>query len=200
MAAWFATLFPEADDEDQLVLLYSFHTPLGDWGVQTPIKTFKIRPTKERSCFYLQWAGQPLPGEGFDSVYAAVQAVAGHKTGVAEWDSSSFEAPDYLRAWKRQVPGRTILNFLDSWIRSRPNGSLREMVDYFEHEDTHLVNRRNIKRFLERMIMYGQLERLPSDFMTPAELRGVVRLARRFRIPLGPADSRGPRGLSGGGA
>ena len=58
------------------------------------------------------------------------------------------------------------------------------MVDYLEHDATHLVNRSNIGEFLEEMIVSGQMKRLPRDWMTPAELDGVLRLAKEYGVEL----------------
>ena len=79
---------------------------------------------------------------------------------------------------------RVIFNFIDQWIVPTPHGGLREMVDYFEHDDTHLVNRHNLSDFLKEMIVTGQLTALPGTSMAPSELQSVVRLAREYGIVL----------------
>lgn len=184
MAEWYTRLFPDAESEDNLVLLYSFHTLLGDWELHTPVKTFKYRPTKEKAEFLLFW------GDGDDSVastktvFESIMSVAQHQTGVSEWDESPFEAADYLKDWKREVSDRVIFNFIDYWMECRPDGTLREMVDYFEHEDTHLIDRMNIAEFLKEMILTGQMTQFPRVWMPPAEMSSVIRMAKEYGVPV----------------
>jgi hypothetical protein len=190
MSEWFRRLFPQAQDANELVSLYALHTLLGDWEVHTPIKTFQIRHFPTKNDFYLSWDDEKGSNRVFSTVFDAIKAVANHQTGVEAWDRSTFKASDYLRDWKRHISKWVIFNFLDSWIKCNPNGSLREMVDYFEHENTLLLaDRMEIRGFLEEMIGTGQIERLPGDWMKPAELESVVQLAKEYGIPIGPPES-----------
>jgi hypothetical protein len=185
MSEWFRPLFPKARSTDDSVRLYSLPTLLGDWEVHTPVKTFEIQPLRRKNDFYLIWSSEPETSREFHSVFDAIKAVAAHQTGIEQWDESTIEASDYLRHWTRRVSKRVIFNFIDLWIRHNPRGCLREMVDYFEHEDTHLVERMRIDSFLKEMIVSGQIERLPSDWLAPAELKLVVELAKDYGIPVG---------------
>jgi len=117
---------------------------------------------------------------------APIQAVANHQTGVEEWDVSTFEAPDYLSRWKRRVPKRVVFNYLDSRMTANPDQCLRQMIDYFEHEETKLADRFKIGKFLKEMIVSGQIDRLPSDWLAPGQLMRVVLLAKKWGIPVGP--------------
>jgi hypothetical protein len=186
MAEWFHPLFRKAESEDELVLLYSRKTPLGRWKLLTPIKTFRFQPIKRKNKFLLRWRdGDIFPDRLFHSVFDGIIAVVNHRTGISEWDSSTHKAPDYLPKWRRHVSKVVIFNFLDLWMKKNPEGCLREMVNYFEHEDTHLIKRTRIGGFLEEMMVTGQIDRLPSDHMVPSELQRVVRLAKKFRVPIG---------------
>lgn len=184
MAEWYNRLFPDAESEDDLVLLYSFHTLLGDWELQTPVKTFKYRPTKEKSEFFLFWNDGDDSVASTNTVFEPIISVAQHQTGVSEWDESSFKASDYLKDWKREVSDRVIFNFIDYWMECRPAGTLREMVDYFEHEDTHLIDRMNIAEFLKEMILTGQMTQFPRVWMPPAEMSSVIRMAKEYGVPV----------------
>jgi hypothetical protein len=185
MFEWFRPLFSKARSEDDLVRLYSLRTVLGAWEVHTPVKTFEIQPIRRKNDFHLFWSDAPEPSRIFHSVFDAIKAVAAHRTGIEQWDLSTLEVSDYLRRWKRRVSKRIIFNFIDLWIGHNPRGSLREMVDYFEQEDTHLVERMRIDRFLEEMIVTGQIKRLPSDWLAPSELKLIVKLAKDYGIPVG---------------
>lgn len=184
MPDWYKVMFPDAESADDLVLLYSFRTVLGDWEVQTPVKTFRFQPVKEANDFFLFWNDGDESVACTTSVFDAIIAVAQHKTGVEEWDHSSFEASDYLNDWKREVSDRTIFNFIDYWMERNPEGTLRQMVDYYEHEDTHLIDRMRIVGFLKEMIVSGQMTRFPRVWMPPAEMSSVIRLAKEYGIPV----------------
>lgn len=182
MHEWYKVMFPDAESADDLVLLYSFSTVLGEWEVQTPVKTFRYHPVKESNAFFLFWKDDDESVGCTASVFDAIIAVAQHKTGVEEWDRSAFEASDYLKDWKRRVSDRTIFNFIDYWMERNPEGNLRQMVDYFEHEDTHLIDRMSIADFLKEMIVSGQMTRFPRVWMPPAEMSSVIRLAKEYGI------------------
>jgi hypothetical protein len=67
-------------------------------------------------------------------------------------------------------------------MERNPEGNLRQMVDYFEHEDTHLIDRMSIVDFLKEMIVSGQMTRFPRVWMPPAEMSSVIRLAKEYGI------------------
>ena len=56
------------------------------------------------------------------------------------------------------------------------------MVDYFEHDDTHLINRMSIIGFLEEMIGGGQMTRFPGLWLAPAEMFSVIELAKEYGL------------------
>ena len=184
MPEWYKVMFPNAETADDLVLLYSFDTVIGDWEVQTPVKTFRFQPVKEPNEFFLFWNDSDKSVCCTRSVSDAIIAVAQHKTGVEEWDHSSFEASDYLNDSKRAILDRTIFNFIDYWMERNPEGDLRQMVDYFEHEDTCLIDRMRIFGYLEEMIVSGQMTRFPRVGMSPAEMSSIIRLAKEYGIPV----------------
>jgi len=177
-------MYSEAESEDDLVPLYSFNTVLGDWEVHTPVKTFRFQSLKQTNNFYVFWNGGEESIACTKSVFDAIIAVAQHKTGVEEWDHSSFEVSDYLNDWKREVSDRVIFNFINHWMDCNSEGTLREIVDYFEHEATHLIDRMNIVGFLKEMIVSGQMSRFPRVWMPPAEMSSVIELAKEYGIPV----------------
>jgi hypothetical protein len=182
MAEWYSVMFPKAKSEDDLVPLYRYRSPLGNWEVHTAVKTFRYQPFKQPNDFYLFWADDDDSKGHFHSVFDAIKAVYSHTTGVEAWDNSSIEVTDYLGDWQRRKMKRVIFNYIDQWIAKNPGGDLRGMVDYFEHDDTVLVNRLNISDFLKEMIVTGQLTALPGTAFAPAELHGIIRLAEKYGI------------------
>ena len=52
MAEWFQVMFPEATGEDDLVPLYRYRTPLGNWEVHTVVRTFRYQPFKQPNDFF----------------------------------------------------------------------------------------------------------------------------------------------------
>ena len=184
MPEWYKIMFPDSESADDLVLLYSFSTVLGEWEVQTCVKTFRFQPVKVANEFFLFWNDAAESVGCTASVFDAIIAVAQHRTGVEEWDKSSSEASDYLNDWRREISDRTIFNFIDYWMERNPEGNLRQMVDYFEHEDTHLIDRMNIIEFLKEMIVSGQMTRFPRVWMPPAEMASVIRLAKEYGVPV----------------
>jgi hypothetical protein len=176
-------MFPDAVSADDLVLLYSFSTILGGWEIHTPVNTFRFQPIKQVNEFFLFWNEGEEPVERTTSVIDAIIAVSQHRTDIVEWDDSSFDAPDDLNEWNREVLDRTVFNFIDYWMEQNPQGSLRQMVEYFEHEDTCLIDRIRIGGFVEEMIVTGQMTRLPGVWMAPAEMSSVIELATAYGIP-----------------
>jgi hypothetical protein len=184
MSEWYRSIFRDAGDESELVPLFNMRTSIGTWEILTPIRTFKFHPIKQKHEYYLALEGGDYAGPYFD-IFNGVKAVCNHTTGVEEWDSSNCQASDYLGDWSPAVVEYVVYNYIDQWIRNNPHGSLRSMVDYFHHDGTHLVKRKNISDFLKEMITTGQIDSLPSDFMVPSELTSVVRLAKKYGIPIG---------------
>ena len=109
MPKWYKPLFPDAQSDDDLVLLYSFNTVLGDWELHTPVKTFRSQLLKQVNEFYLFWNCGEDSVACMNSVFDAINAVAQHKSSVKEWDHSSSKASDYLDDWKREISDRVIL-------------------------------------------------------------------------------------------
>lgn len=181
MGDWYKSLLPEATSEDAIVLLYSMPTDVGELQVLTTVATFRISFVREPRAFALALNG--VKGDRvFRDVCDAVVAASKHGTGITRWDWHGQQLSDYLPDWKVRVSQYLIINYIDLWIQRNPEGSLREMVDYFEHDPTHLVNRGNIADSLRQLIVSGQVKRLPRDWMTPAELDSVLRLAREYGV------------------
>ena len=187
MDEWYKTLDPQAKSEQDIVLLYSLHIGVGEVQLLTTLEAFMIPAVCEDRSLWLALDG--VKGSTiFRDACEAVLAASRHRSGIPGLDTSEENVSDYLLDWNVRVGQRLILNYVDRWISKNPNGSLREMVDYFEHDATHLVNRNNIGGFLEEMIVSDQVKRLPRDWMTPAELDGVLRLAKEYGVDV-PGNS-----------
>ena len=183
MANWYDALVSHAKDEEYPVLLYSLQTRLGELQIVATLATFKIALGYGKGTLWLALNESRSVGL-LEDACDAVLAASRHKSGIRELDTSDEKISDYLLDWKVRVGQRLIFNYIDLWIRENINGSLREMVDYFEHDATHLVNRGNLSGFLEEMIVSGQVERLPRDWMTPAELDHILHLAKEYGVEL----------------
>ena len=180
MDEWYKALEPQARSEQESILLYSLQTEIGEVQILTAVATFRIS-TSSNSLLWLALDG--LRGsKDFRDACDAVVAASKHLSGIPELDTSGENVSDYLLDWSVCGSQRLIYNYIDLWVRKSPGGSLREMVDYFEHDATHLVNRSNIGGFLEEMIVSGQMKRLPRDWMTPAELNAIPRLAKEYGV------------------
>jgi hypothetical protein len=88
MSHWYSAMFPEADNEAELMSIYSLHAILGDWEIQTAVKTFRIRYISEPNIFHLFWNDDTFAICSTNSVYAAIRSVAQKQTGVEAWDNS----------------------------------------------------------------------------------------------------------------
>jgi hypothetical protein len=180
---WYKRLFPEATSEKDFVPLYAVETNFGTWTIYSTVRAFGPR-MEGGVTFFPRWDRKNIDLI-YRDLFKAVRAIAQHRIGIFEWDTSQTKVSDYLPDWTCMVSEKVIFNFIDLWIEKNPTASLREMVDHFETERMSLVNRESIGGFLEEMIISGQIKRLPRDWMTPVELQDVVRLAKRYRIPLG---------------
>ena len=181
MDEWYKALEPSARSEQDPIVLDSFQTKIGELQIVAAVSAFRITTIHETPVLWLALDG--LRGsKNFRDACDAVVAASKHKSGISELDTSEENVSDYLLDWSIRVSQRLIFNYIDSWVCKKPNGSLREMVDYFEHDATHLVNRYNIGGFLEEMIVGGQMKRLPRDWMTPSELDGILRLAKEYGV------------------
>jgi hypothetical protein len=181
MNEWFKCLFPEASNDQDTVLLYSLQTRNGELQVHTRVATFKVSFVHEPRELWLALNGT-RSSSSFSDVFGAVVAASKHQTGIQGFDESDERISDYLLDWQLRVEKHTIFNYIDLWILENPQSSLREMVDYFEHEATHMVDRENLEDFLEEMIISGQVKRLPRDWMTPSELDRILRLAKEYGV------------------
>jgi hypothetical protein len=183
MARWYDVLVPNAKDEEDPVLLYSLQTRLGELQILATLATFRIALSYGTGTLWLALNESRSVGL-FEDTCDAVVAASRHQSGITELDTSDEKVSDYLLDWKVRVSQRMIFNYIDLWVHENPDSSLREMVDYFEHDATHLVNRENIGGFLEEMIVSGQMKRLPRDWMTPAELDRILLLAKEYGVEL----------------
>jgi len=180
-AEWYKLLVPKAQDEQDTIAIFSKRTRVGRLTIITPIETFRISQMREDRVFGLALNGHPgmkVFGDACDAVVAASK----HRSGIPKLDGSTEAVSDYIRDWRVCVKPHFLFNYIDLWLRGNPRGSLRDLVDYFEHDPTHLVDRLLICRALKEMIVTGQLKKLPSDHLTPAELHGILTLAREYGV------------------
>lgn len=184
MSNWFETIFPNEESENASVLLYKCMIDIGDIQIYTIVKSFKIMPAYEQREFKLA-LNNIIGINVFKDVCDAVLAASNHNSGFRLLDESDMIVSDSLRDWDIVIEKTAIFNYIDFWITSNPYSSLRNMVDYFEHDPTYLINRMNISEFLEEMIITNQIVNLPSDWMIPSELRGIIRLAKKYAVKIG---------------
>ena len=60
---------------------------------------------------------------------------------------------------------------------SKPDASYRELIDYFEHKHSYLLDRIEIGDLLTELITTGQIDKPLDDWMVPSELRDASDIA-----------------------
>lgn len=123
----------------------------------------------------------------FADVYEAIKAVAGHRTGLPDWDNSPEKASDYAGDWTRHIDKRVQRRMVEAYLAARPGECMRSIVDYFERRHFYYLDRHGILKVFREMIKGGDLKRLPSMRLAPAEMSGLVRLAKQDGCDTGDA-------------
>ena len=176
---------------DSRIPLFSLETSLGTWLVSTDENTFSISQVTYGFPYY-------LTNDGFSDfelstdrkLYELIVAVAQHSTGLLAWDECDESVSDHVRDWTPEYDDRQLINLVAEYLRLRPNGSMRCMVDYFEHKHSYFMNRTKIKELLVQLMLTGEIEKIPSMQMAPAEMRSLKRLAKKWLEPdCGPENA-----------
>ena len=159
--------------------IITIETALGEWCVSTDPETFKISGITYGFPYYLTITGHPdfeRVTEG--KIYDHIRAVAEHRTGLAEWDSSPERASDYVRDWTLRLDKKFQMHLVAEYLRMHPSGSsMRRMVDYFEHKYGYFMHRMVVLDLLRELVMTVQIDKLPSMSMAPAEMKSLERMA-----------------------
>lgn len=151
-----------------MILLYTLDTAVTKFQITTADETFQITPQTYGFSYEL-WAGGQVQA-ACKLPYDIVNVVHQHRTGYEPWDGSDELAPDSLAGWTCHVNDQTKIQLLSDCINSPFWHSYREVVDYFHFKHPYLLDRCQIANLIEDLAITGQLEKLPSDWMTPAEL------------------------------
>ena len=151
------------------------------WRVATDADTMKISAVTYGFPYYLSNSRFPDFELTTDrKIYELILAVAQHGTGLPEWDESGENVSDYVKDWTPEYDDRLLINLVAEYLRLRPNDSMREMVDYFEHKHGYFMDRMKIKDLLQQLMLTGEIENIPSMHMAPSEMKSLQRLAKRW--------------------
>lgn len=168
------------------VLLFSKKTGCGVFRIETDQSTFDIKYDLPGRVYALRNDRDESFCTMHEEPYDAIRAVAEHRTGIEEWDASSEKVSDYAPDWERHPDKLFQMRLLDAYLTKRPKDSLRTIVDYFEGRHYYVLERMAIDDLLTELITTGQLDKLPSMHLAPAEMKGLSRIAKHW---LRPTDS-----------
>lgn len=163
-----------------LVAIFTTETSLGEWCISTDSDTFNISAITYGFPYYLTISSHPdFEQTTIKKIYELIKAVANHRTGLPDWDSSSETVSDYAGDWTLKLDKLFQMNLVGEYLRMNPSGSsMREMVDYFEHKHGCFMDRMLVRDLLRELIMTGQIDKLPSMSMAPTEIRSLERMAK----------------------
>jgi len=160
--------------------IFTLDTSIGEWCVSTVTDTFAISGVTYGFPYYLtisSYSEFELVTTG--KIYDHIRAVAEHRTGLAEWDSSSEQVSDYIKDWNLQLDKKFQMQLVWEYLRMNLTGStMRLMVDYFEHKHGYLMDRMLVLDLLRELIMTVQIGELPSMSMAPSEMKSLERMAK----------------------
>ena len=169
------------NQEDSRIPICSLSTSLGTWTASTDAETMKVSFVTYDFPYHL--TNSQFPGFELTTrkeIYDLIRAVAKHKTGLREWDESDEKASDYIRDWTPHYDDRLLINLVADYLRQCPHESMRGVVDYFEHKYSYMMERMKIVDLMEQMIMTGEMKKLPSMPMAPAETQSLIPLAKKW--------------------
>ena len=155
-------------------------TSLGEWCVSTDADTFAISGVTYGFPYFLTNSGHPEFERITDKKpYEHIRAVAEHRTGLPNWDISAAHVSDYAKDWTLNLDKKIQMNLVAEYLQMNPSGSsMRRMIDYFEHKHGYFMDRTLVRDLLRELIMTGQIDKLPSMTMAPAELKSLERMAK----------------------
>jgi hypothetical protein len=169
------------NQDDSQIPICSLSTSLGTWTVSTDAKTMKLSAITYGFPYYLTNSEFPdFELATSKDIYVLIRAVAEHKTGLPEWDKSDEKASDYIKKWKRHFDDRLLINLVADYLEKRPDDSMRSLIDYFEHKYSYMMDRMKIIDLIRQMMVSGEIKKLPSMDMAPAETRSLQRLAKKW--------------------
>jgi len=161
--------------------IFSIETSLGTWLASTDRETMAISHVTYGFPYYLTNSRfEEFKLTSTKDIYELVCAVAQHRTGLQQWDDSTETVSDYIRDWKVEYDDRLLMNLVAEYLRLRPDDSMRDIVDYFEHKHSYMIDRMKVKDLLQQLILTGEIERIPSLAMAPSEMKILQRLAERW--------------------
>ncbi|MDB5308808.1 MAG: hypothetical protein JWO38_3010 [Gemmataceae bacterium] len=162
------------------VLLFSKKTGCGVFRIETDQSTFDIKYDMPGRVYALRNDRHESFCRMSDEPYDPIRAVAEHRTGIPEWDASREKVSDYAPDWERHPDKLFQMRLLDAYLTKRPDDSLRSIVDYFKSRHSYVLERMAIDELLTELITTGQLDKLPSMHMAPAEMTELARIAAHW--------------------
>ena len=162
------------------IAIFTTETSLGEWCVSTDPDTFNISGVTYGYPYYLTISSYPdFERVTEKKIHDHIRAVAERRTGLSEWDLSSEHVSDYVKDWTLKLDKKFQMQLVSEYLRMHLTGSsMRGMVDYFEHKHGYFMDRMLVRDLLRELIMTGQIDKLPSMSMAPAEMKSLGRMAK----------------------
>ncbi len=162
------------------IAVFTTETSLGEWCISTDPDTFAISGVTYGFLYYLTISNHPeFERVTEKKIYEHVRSVAEHRTGLPVWDASSERVSDYVKDWTLRIDKKFQMQLVAAYLYMNPSGSsMRRMVDYFEHKHGYLMDRMLVRDLLRELVMTGQIDKLPSMSMAPAEIKSLERMAK----------------------
>ena len=157
------------------VSLYSYATGCGTFTVTADWIGLLWPQPQPRLEYTLRNDRSPAFTSHFDSPYTAILSVSQHRVGLIEWDASTEAVPDYAPEWNRHTTENQNRRLLRTFLALRPDDSIRGLVDHFEQQRAPYLERLVLKRVLVQLMKTGEVTRLPSMWLAPAEMKSLTR-------------------------
>lgn len=170
-------------ETEKRIPIFSTATLSGVFLIDAPESLFQITWGGRIGAVYRLWNERdPSFVTFFENPYQAICVVAQHRTGITEWDLSTETVSDYAPDWERHVDKKFQMRLIGDFLAKRPEASMREMVDYFEHKHPYFIERSVIKSLLIELVTTGQVDKLPDFQMAPAEMARLKRIAEHWEV------------------
>ncbi len=165
----------------KLLVIFTTCTKLGKWRISTYPETFQISNVMDGLTYYLTISNYPEFERSTEKgVYEHVRAVAEHRTGLRDWDESGIRVSDYVKDWNLRLDKKFQINLVAEYLRIEADASMRQMVDYFERKYGYMIDRIILKDLLQELVITRQVDKLPSMYMAPAEMKSLEPLAKEW--------------------
>ncbi len=162
------------------IRIFSHPSQFGEWCISTDPDTFKISAKTYGFSYTLTNYSVPAFTKTAEKLHQLVVCVAQHRTGLSEWDLSDDRVSDSTKDWILELDKKFLMELVGEYLRMDSDGTLRSMVDYFEHKHSYCMSRMVVRELLLELVTTGQVKKLPSDEKAPAEFKSLIAIAMRW--------------------